>query len=260
MALKNYNANAGQTFMPFHENIDVPILEFQQLEQPGNLMDLKMSDEFLEKGYILNESVQHFIPGVTAQMLDWFWANMEKAYYLWAPGSHKRFSWKKEPWKYGFVNSVHIISEVYVPGMPVFGGEGVEIRRMGLEWFPFTEALEHVIVEAIFNEQGEFFDSTVHMWEGVEGGIIHVSAGFMNPKCSVPPQFILESLDSAPTPEQRAFHSEYEAAMWPVFLPKLYDQWINHPDPTQNVQCNLRVQQNSDGKLSYVEENGPVHL
>lgn len=44
----------------------------------------------LEKKWIIKEQCQHFLPGVTPEMLDWFWANMEKGYYLWAPGSHKR--------------------------------------------------------------------------------------------------------------------------------------------------------------------------
>ena len=35
----------------------------------------------------------HEIPGVTPEMIDWFWDNMEKAYYLWAPDEHVSFVW-----------------------------------------------------------------------------------------------------------------------------------------------------------------------
>jgi hypothetical protein len=57
----------------------------------------------------------------------------------------------------------------------------------------------------------------------------------------------------------RASHAEYEASRWPVFLPTLYHLWEGHPDPTQNVACDLTVRW-EDGAISYVAENGPVGL
>lgn len=255
----NYIPNAGQTYMPFQDNTNVSTLEFKALEKPQPLMcSLELKDEFVEKGFIGTEECQHFIPGVTAEMLDWFWANMEKCYYLWAPGAHKRFSWVKSPVEYGFLNSAHMISEAMVPGKPVFGGNGVVINRFDLSWFPFTTALEHVIVEGILNDKNEIVDINIHMWENVEGGIIHVTSAAVNTRLSEPPAFIKESLDSMPTNEDRAIHAEYEAAMWPVFLPKMYDLWINHPDLSQNVQCDLRVKKTESGTLEYLCENGPL--
>lgn len=61
------------------------------------LPDLELNEAARAKGWVLNAQHQHVLPGVTAAMLDWWWANMEKGYYLWAPGSHKRFSWVREP-------------------------------------------------------------------------------------------------------------------------------------------------------------------
>jgi hypothetical protein len=57
----------------------------------------------------------------------------------------------------------------------------------------------------------------------------------------------------------RAVHAEYEASRWPVFLPALYHLWEGHPDPTQNVQCDLTVRW-ENGDISYVSDNGPVKL
>lgn len=257
----NYNPNGGQTYMPFQDNIKVNILEFKPLDAPRiAIPSLELKDEFKEKGFIKAEDCQHFIPDVTAEMLDWFWANMEKCYYLWAPGAHKRFSWVKSPVEYGFVNSAHMISEVMVPGKPVFGGDGVVINRFDINYFPFTESLEHVIVEGIFNDKNEIVDINIHMWENVEGGIIHVTSAAINTRISEPPAFIKDSLDAMPTNEDRAIHAEYEAAMWPKFLPKLYDLWRDHPDLSQNVQCDLRVKKLEDGKLEYLFKNGPVTI
>lgn len=261
----SYTANAGQTYMPFKENIHVRLLPYEPLAKPEPpLPELKLNTMAQGKGWVLNAPCQHFLPGVTAAMLDWWWANMEKGYYLWAPGSHKRFSWVREPWKYGFVNSAHMISESVGEGVAVFGGNGIQINRLDLSWFPFTEALEHVIAEGVFNARGEFVDMTVHMWQDAPGGCVHSTAAVMNPNISEPPAFVLEMLAEDPTaeliPPSSTDHGEYEAARWPVFLPKLYELWKDHPDPTQSVPCDLRVEKTGPEVWCYAAENGPVAI
>ncbi|MBR0373164.1 MAG: hypothetical protein IJH91_01405 [Mogibacterium sp.] len=61
-------------------------------------------------------------------------------------------------------------------------------------------------------------------------------------------------------PNYATEHEDYEASQWPVFLPKLYDLWKDHPDPSQSVPCNLEVAWGDDGRLCYVHENGPVRV
>ena len=46
---------------------------------------------------------------------------------------------------------------------------------------------------------------------------------------------------------------------WPVFLPTLFHLWEGHPDPSQNVPCDLTVVW-KDGKPEYTAENGPVEI
>lgn len=264
MPAMQYTANAGQTYMPFQDNIHVPTLPYTPLDRPDPLLpELELNEAAKAKGWVLQSQCQHFLPGVTPEMLDWFWANMEKCYYLWAPGSHKRFNWVREPWKYGFVRSAHMISEAVGEGLPVFGGSGVEIDRLDLSYFPFTTHLEHVICEGVFNAKGEFIDSTVHMWQAAPGGSVHVTAAVASTTATEPPAFVLEMLqndpDVQPVAPASTDHSEYEAAMWPRFLPTLYGLWQGHPDPTQNVQCDLTVR-DCDGGIEYVHENGPVCL
>ena len=253
-----YIPNGGQTYMPFQNNIHVPTLPFTPLAAPDPAYPaLELTEAAKEQGYVITSQAQHFLPGVTEKMMDWWWANMEKGYYLWAPGSHKRFNWVRSPGEVGFLHSAHMISEAMVPGKPVFGGSGIQINRLGLEWFFFTTHLSHVIVEGVFNGKGEFVDSTVHMWEDSQGGCNHVVAAVANTRCSEPPAFVLEDPASAPTPADAAHHSEYEASRWPVFLPALYHLWEGHPDPSQNVACDLTVAEGQEG-LYYPTENGPV--
>ena len=255
-----YIPNGGQTYMPFQENTKVPTLPFTPLSRPQpEYPALALTEAAKEKGYVITMQAQHFLPGVTAEMMDWWWANMEKGYYLWAPGSHKRFNWLRSPGEYGFLNSAHIISEAMVPGKPVFGGSGVQITRLDLSWYFFTTHLSHVIVEGVFNAKGEFVDSTVHMWEDTEGGCNHITAGVANTRVSEPPAFVLEDPASAPKPEDSAHHAEYEASRWPVFLPTLFHLWEGHPDPSQNVMCDLTVAEGPEG-LYYPAENGPVRF
>jgi len=253
----DYIANAGQTYMPFQENIRVKTLPYTPLPRPEPPLPAPVLNAAArEKGWVLNAWHQHFLHGVSAEMLDWFWANMEKGYYLWAPGSHKRFSWVREPWKHGFLHSAHIISESVGEGMPVFGGSGVQIDRLGLDWFPFTEALGHVIVEGVFSAGGHFVDMTVHEWQDVPGGCVHIDAAVADPNAPEPPAFILEMLaqdpEAKPVPPSATDHGEYEASRWPVFLPGLYALWKDHPDPSQSVPCDLRVESCGVEKWRYV--------
>lgn len=261
--MEEYLANAGQTYIPFQENTNVDILPYEKLNGPiPPLPELELNHMAGEKQWVIQSQTQHVLPGVTAEMLDWFWANMEKGYYLWAPGSHKRFNWVKEPWKYGFLHSVHMISESVGKGYQVFGGSGVEIHRLGLDYFPFTYALEHVLVEGVFNDKGEFVDMTVHMWEDAPEGCVHVTAAVASTTVTEPPRFVKEMLSEHPNEKPVApsatDHAEYEASRWPVFLPQLYNLWKGHPDPSQNVKCDLTVRKTGSEKWEYVNENPPV--
>ena len=262
--MTEYTANGGQTYLPFKENIHVPTLAYEPLPRPEPPLPAPVLNPAAEaKGWVINSAHQHFLPGVTAEMLDWWWANMEKGYYLWAPGSHKRISWVREPWKHGFLRSAHMISESVGEGMPVFGGNGVQIDRLDMDWFPYTEALEHVIVEGVFNGKGEFVDMTVHQWQDVPGGCVHMDGAVAAAHISEPPRFILEMLaedpNARPVPPSATDHGEYEASRWPVFLPKLWELWKDHPDPTQSVPCDLRVERTGTG-WRYVSENGPIRI
>ncbi len=258
--MSDYIPNGGQTGLPIADNIHIQPLPFTPAPRPQPLRpEPVIAPEYAAKGYVLGAWCQHFLEGVTSEMMDWWWANMEKGYYLWAPGSHKRFSWVKSPSEVGFLASSHMISEVMGPGKPVFGGDGVHIHRLDLSWYPFVDSLEHVIVEGVFNAKGEFCDCTVHMWQDVPGGVDHIYASVVNTQATMPPEFVMACPEANPTDEDRNIHSEYESSRWPVFLPTLFRLWQGHPDPSQNVHCDLTVVWRN-GRPEYVAENGPVKL
>lgn len=277
--LNSYIPNAGQTMLPAKENTKVRELDFIPLKPPAKPIDIEltMKESFLARGFSVGDmGKQEFLPGVSAKMLDWFWGNMEKCYYLWAPGAHKSFRWLRAPNAYGFLNSAH---EIVEPHGPV--NMTIEISRLDpREWYPFTQCLEHVICEGIFNRKGELNDATIHMWQDVEGGCVHIYASIVNNKISELPDCILAlisdlqkidpqgNVSGGQPPVEKApkgemingsqNHSAYESAMWPRFLPQMYALWEGHPDPSQNVFCDLTVKEDAQGNFCYVSDNPAV--
>lgn len=257
--MQEYIGNTGQTYHPFKENLSVPELEFEPLGKlVGSVPELIVTEEFASRGYEKKWQVESFLPNVTAEMIDWFWANMEKCYYLWAPGSHKSFRWIKEPWKYGHTKAELIISETFTPDTPVFGGSGIHIYRMNMDQYPFYNALKHVNLEATFTESGELSDAAIDTYENVEGGVNHIRAKIVNKNNHEMPTFIAEMFQEFGEEEarrilaaDRTHHSQYEAAMWTRFLPAVYNLWKGHPDPSQNVSNNLEVLKNQNDKWVY---------
>ena len=261
MKIESYVATGGQSARPFGQFI-VPFPKWKPLEIPQNLPDLDLNPEYKEKGWAIGAIGQHFLPGVTSEMIDWFWANMEKGYYLWAPGSHKRFQWIKEPWKYGFTNSQHTSLETMwqeqILDLDVAAGDGYGMllyHRYDFDVFPFNLCLKHAIIEGQKDENGETWFLLTHMWEDVEGGCIHRMAGATRtvedmakvlPPDNYPP--VKENINSIE-------HCEFELSQWPVFLPELYNVWKNHPDPSQNVHYDLSVEQIGDYKWKYINDN-----
>ena len=81
----DYIPNGGQTYMPFQQKTNVKKLPFTPLAEPRPAYaPLELTEAARAKGYVISTQAQHFLPGVTSKMMDWWWANMEKGYYLWA--------------------------------------------------------------------------------------------------------------------------------------------------------------------------------
>jgi hypothetical protein len=60
----------------------------------------------LLKGQTVALVMEHDLPGVTPEMIDWWWDNIEnESYKLWHPKEHHTFEWQIPPWKVGHVGS-----------------------------------------------------------------------------------------------------------------------------------------------------------
>ena len=81
-----------------------------------------MEGQEFPSGWIV---VDHIIPGVTTEMLDWWWVNMEKGYELWCPDEHKGFRWEVKPPMGGHIGAVQIATESIDYG---------PVRDLRIEW------------------------------------------------------------------------------------------------------------------------------
>ena len=251
MAAPYMNAG-GQTKIPPEDNTNIPFVPFEKCEIPDfPIMDVRPD---LKDKWIMTCDSVWYVPDVTPEMMDWFWCNMEKCYYLWAPGAHKEFRWVNPPWKVGFVGAAHTFTEQEDENskeLKIIDEEHAAIN-LGMEEFVFEDCWDHV---EMGGTPGVFINA--YMWKAApQGGLYCRQCAAANKEMS---QFFPIPLDLNHKIELNELqHPEYEAARFPKFLPQLYNVWKDHPDPSQNVMFNLSVKKVGDYKWEYVYENGPV--
>jgi len=222
-------------------------IKFKQLPYtPAKVIEmepLKIHPKFEDKHYLVLRDTTEVITGVTADMVDWWWGNMEKGYYLWAPGEHYGFDWIVPPCQAGYEGSAEASYE-FDPCNPI-----AIIRQSIAKAYPFTECMEHCWVSIFDYDRGKIL--FVHQYEDNDEGIYWRTLSLMTQEDYDTYGNVLDTL-----PEFKS-HMKYEAGMMNTFLPQLYALWKNHPDPWENIHYNLTVQKNEDGTFSHVYPNNP---
>ena len=162
--------------------------------------------------------------GVTPEMIDWWWVNMEKGYPLWEPTDHKSFVWEVPPPVNGYLGAIQIAEEKMGPLPP----RKIRIRWDDPDTCPIPRTYEHAIVAAGISPEGEVRAMILHEYEKSPGGTRMRST--MRYLGSVPPAM----------PGIWKRHDEAEVATFPSFLPDLYRLWQAVKDPAINRQCSLK--------------------
>ena len=161
--------------------------------------------------------------GVTPEMIDWWWVNMEKGYPLWEPNDHKSFVWEVPPPEGGYLGAIQIAEEKMGPMPPM----KIRIRWDDPDSCPIPRIYEHAIVASGINPEGEVQAMILHEYEkSPRGTRIRSTMRFMGP---VPPGL----------PEIWKKHDRAEVSTFPRFLPDLYRMWQAVKDPSINRQCSL---------------------
>jgi len=162
--------------------------------------------------------------GVTPEMIDWWWVNMEKGYPLWEPNDHKSFVWEVPPPVGGYLGAIQIAEERMGPMPPM----KIRIRWDDPDHCPVPRTYEHAIVAAGIDPEGKVGAMILHEWEqSPRGTRMRSTMRFPGP---VPPGFA----------EIWKAHDRAEVSTFPRFLPDLYRLWQAVKDPAINRQCSLK--------------------
>ena len=213
-----------------------------------------MEEQKYPKGWIV---VDHIIPGVTAEMLDWWWINMEKGYELWCPDEHKGFRWEIKPPFGGHIGAVQIATESidYSP-----------VRDIRIEWvdpnlgtkeqkdfWTYEHLLTARATGAQPNAQPQVELS--HQWESIPGGCKMRSCmhQFRGPPPGNPSPGPVPSHPSGKKPSGGGWraHNIAEVSTFKTFLPALWGIWQAVPDPAINRQCSLKIKKEGP-KIIYI--------
>lgn len=161
--------------------------------------------------------------GVTPEMIDWWWVNMEKGYPLWEPNDHKSFVWEVPPPVGGYLGAIQIAEEKMGPMPPM----KIRIRWDDPDKCPIPRTYEHAIVASGIDPEGNVRAMILHEWEkSPRGTRMRSTMRFFGP---VPPAM----------PEIWKAHDRAEVSRFPEFLPDLYRLWQAVKDPAINRQCSL---------------------
>ena len=215
-----------------------------------------MADRPWEKdGWVTMADEHHEIRGVTPEMLDWWWDNMEKGYPLWHPVDHHDFVWEqgKSPGEIGHIGAVQIADQ----GVQRTGG--ARATWLNVDVVPFTPEYDHVLVLEGFSADEENMDIDVHQYEARDYGSAHRWTILLKGPKAEELRKRREAGNAPPRPKtwNNMTHFEAEAYCWQKFLPDLYRLWSVVEDPLVNPHCNLKVKKMPNGKIAYIYENKP---
>ncbi len=214
-----------------------------------------MPEKKYPEGWIVVDTVIH---GVTAEMLDWWWVNLEKGYELWYPDEHKAFKWQVKPPLDGHIGAVQIATESidYSP-----------VRDIRIEWVDPNYGTqeqkdfwtyEHLLTAGSSGSQPGIPPGVnlSHQWEAIPGGCklrscMHRFGGPPPGEIPLGPPSPHPS-GKKPTGGGWGAHSKAEGGAFKNFLPVLWWLWQAVPDPAINRQCSLKIKKQGS-KIIYVK-------
>lgn len=218
-----------------------------------------MEERKFPEGWIV---VDHIIPGVTVEMLDWWWVNMEKGYELWCPDEHKGFKWEVKPPFNGHIGAIQIATE------SIDYGPVMDIR---IEWVdPDLGTPEHKnfwTYDHLLTAGSAGAESGAppwvmlsHQYEAIPGGCkmrscMHIPPGMpprADPAMPVAASILPHPSGKKPSGGGWRVHNIAEVSTFKAFLPALWGIWQVVPDATINRQCSLKIKKEGS-RIIYIQ-------
>ncbi len=192
-------------------------------------------------------SVSWKLKGITAEMLDWWFCNLDKGFLLWHPKDHKGFEWIKKPVGHSVIGAIHVAPQVW---------DGNEITPY-IRWEDVSNLsddlkgllkYDHVLVaacisltEADFREDNPPISYRIHQWEKTDFGVRGTS-------------YAISLIPEAPeTIKAWMKHSREEMTNLGRFLPSLFKIWQVVKDPNANPFFCFRIEHKGD-KIRYAQQ------
>jgi len=179
-----------------------------------------------EKRILDTDSVVEMeLRGVTPDMLDWWWVNIEKGYPLWEPEGHKSCVWEVPPSRETHLGAIHVVEES-MGDLPMMK---IRIRWEDPDTCPVPIEYAHAVVAAgIIPPDDKVVGYVVHQYEARSYGTKIKSISRM---------LIPRPPDAG---KNWIRHAKSELSRFSEFLPELYKLWQVVEDPDINRQCCLK--------------------
>lgn len=183
--------------------------------------------------------VESEIRGVTPEMIDWWWDNMDKGYPLWHPTDHISFRWEVSPAQNGHVGAVQVVVEGASRAPAPYE---LHIRWADPNEIPNLPIMyKHVLLSADApRPDGKPVTRwMIHQYEATSYGTKIRSHQHWD--------------DGRPRASGEGWikHSREEAMRFPHFLPELFRLWQEVKNPAVNVPCCLEYPYKDINKPRY---------
>lgn len=167
----------------------------------------------LSRGRTVDVVVEHELPGITPEMLDWWWRNMSdpERYRLWHPKDHIWAVWEVSPDDDPRCATQLALEKV--GGVPA-------LMRLRVMQDPDAiierRTYAHAMGGYALDRKGRPFGSAVHEYEEGPGGVLRMRSTFCVP--ALAPEIFKKALRK---------HCSEEMAQLPRFLPRLYAESVS---------------------------------
>jgi hypothetical protein len=169
----------------------------------------------------------HEIHGVTPDMIDWWWINMDKGYPLWHPEDHKSFVWEVPPEPGTVLGGIAKVEQAPArkPGGRPGRVDPDSLPQDIKDWITY----DHVVAYGHLSPDNKLVFDMTHEYEAASYGTRH--------------RMTIYSQRPMPAEPARTgpAHVDVEAKRWEEFLPELYKMWQVVKDPAINRQCCCKI-------------------